>query len=48
VVTAINIWRSDKPSRVSHGRIEPMRREDAIFWRWRADRKAKERKHDTR
>jgi hypothetical protein len=39
---ALNIFATDKPSRITHGRIEPMSREDAYFWQWRRERKQKD------
>lgn len=40
---ALNIFATDKPSRWSHGPIQPMSPEDEYFWNWRRERKEKER-----
>ena len=45
-MTAINIWRNNKPSRISHGPIQPMSRHDRTFWQWRAERKELEKKNE--
>jgi hypothetical protein len=36
--TALNIFATDKPSRLSHGKIEAMSREDSYFWQRRRER----------
>jgi hypothetical protein len=40
--TALNIFATAKPSRWYHGKIEPMSREDAEFWKLRRERERKE------
>lgn len=42
-MTAFPIHRNAKPSRWSWGKIEPMSREQARFWKLRKERKEKER-----
>jgi hypothetical protein len=42
-MTALRIFQSDKPSLVGVP-VLPMSKEDALFWKLRAERKEKERK----
>lgn len=43
-MTAFPIRQIAKPSRWYHGKIEPMSREDAEFWKLRREREREERK----